>query len=133
MKLIFNRKKANNIILFKNCGIEIIDMDSKELIWYKHNIKDVEFLGSKLRIKKSVPSIINRDKEYVITCKNENVIYQFVRCTLSREDSETDMTSNNKKLRDCLNDVLKHLEEDNPRYYRLKDRIFSKNLVNKLW
>ena len=91
MKLIFNRKKANNIILFKNCGIEIIDMDSKELIWYKHNIKDVEFLGSKLRIKKSVPSIINRDKEYVIACKNEDVIYQFVRCTLSREDSETDM------------------------------------------
>lgn len=67
-------------------------MDSKELIWYKHNIKDVEFLGSKLRIKESVPYIINRDKEYVITCKNENVIYQFVRCTLSREDSETDMT-----------------------------------------
>lgn len=69
-------------------------MDSKELIWYKHNIKDVEFLGSKLRIKESVPSIINRDKEYVITCKNENVIYQFVRCTLSRKDSETDMTFN---------------------------------------
>lgn len=45
----------------------------------------------------------------------------------------SDMTSNNKKLRDCLNDVLKHLEEDNPRYYRLKDKIFSKNLANKLW
>lgn len=24
-------------------------------------------------------------------------------------------------------------EKDNPRYYRLKDKIFSKNLANKLW
>mgnify|MGYP001836866061 FL=1 len=84
-------------------------MDSKELIWYKHNIKDVEFLGSKLRIKKSVPSIINRDKEYIITCKNENVIYQFVRCTLSREDSETDMTF----------DLLVNNDSDETLFYKI--------------
>lgn len=43
------------------------------------------------------------------------------------------MTANSKKLKRCLNTVLEHLEEDNPRYYRLKDKIFSRNLANKLW
>lgn len=43
------------------------------------------------------------------------------------------MTVNDKKLKHCLDSVLNDLEEDNPRYYGLKDKIFSKNLANKLW
>lgn len=43
------------------------------------------------------------------------------------------MTVNDKKLKHCLNSVLEHLEEDNPRYYRLKNKIYSKNLASKLW
>lgn len=45
----------------------------------------------------------------------------------------SDMTVNDNKLKHCLNSVLEHLEEDNPRYYRLKDKIYSKNLASKLW
>lgn len=44
-----------------------------------------------------------------------------------------DFTTNNKKLKNCIDDILKHLEEDCPRYYRLKDKIYSENLHNKLW
>nr|DAU02982.1 MAG TPA: hypothetical protein [Caudoviricetes sp.] len=45
----------------------------------------------------------------------------------------SDITVNDKKLRRCLDSILHDLEKDNPRYYRLKDKIFSKNLANKLW
>lgn len=45
----------------------------------------------------------------------------------------SDITVNDKKLKHCLDSVLHDLEKDNPRYYRLKDEIFSKNLANKLW
>ena len=43
-----------------------------------------------------------------------------------------DMSVTHKTL-DCIDDILKHLEEDCPRYYRLKDKIYSENLHNKLW
>ena len=45
----------------------------------------------------------------------------------------SDMFTNQKRLKDCLDTVLEHLEEDNPRYYRLKDKIIGKGLHNKLW
>lgn len=45
----------------------------------------------------------------------------------------SDFFTNQKKLRDCMNDTLKHLKLDNPRYYRLKDEIVRKGLHNKLW
>lgn len=43
------------------------------------------------------------------------------------------MVTNQKRLRNCMNDVLEYIEECNPRYYRLKNKIFSKGLHNKLW
>ena len=45
----------------------------------------------------------------------------------------SDMFTNQKRLKDCLDTVLEHLEEDNPRYYRLKDKVIGEGLHNKLW
>lgn len=40
----------------------------------------------------------------------------------------SDLSTNQKKLRHCLNTVLNHLEEDNPRYYRLYEKYFRQSL-----
>ena len=45
----------------------------------------------------------------------------------------SDMFTNQKRLKDCFDTVLEHLEEDNPRYYRLKEKVIGKGLHNKLW
>lgn len=45
----------------------------------------------------------------------------------------SDMFTNQKKLKNCMDTVLKHLEKDNPRYYRLKEKVIGKGLHNKLW
>lgn len=45
----------------------------------------------------------------------------------------SDFFTNQKSLRKCLNDTLKHLELDMPRYYRLKDNVLKKGLHNLLW
>lgn len=45
----------------------------------------------------------------------------------------SDFFTNQRKLKNCLDDTLKHLEMDNPRYYRLKDEVFKKGLHNQLW
>lgn len=44
----------------------------------------------------------------------------------------SDLFTNQKKLKDCLDTAIKHLELKNPRYYRLKDEIVNKGLYNKL-
>lgn len=43
------------------------------------------------------------------------------------------LSVNQKKLRDCMDIVLKDIEEDSPRYFRLKDRVINRGLHNKLW
>lgn len=45
----------------------------------------------------------------------------------------SDMFTNQKKFKNCMDNVLKHLEMDNPRYYRLKENVIGKGLHNKLW
>lgn len=57
----------------------------------------------------------------------------FSKVGITWQINTSDIIVNDKKLKRCLDSVLKDLEEDNPRYYRLKDEIFSKNLANKLW
>lgn len=52
---------------------------------------------------------------------------------ISYSAETSDMFTNQKKLKDCMNTVLEHLEKDNPRYYRLKENVISKGLHNKLW
>lgn len=44
-----------------------------------------------------------------------------------------DYTTNDRKLKGCIYDILMYLEEECPRYCRLKDKIYSKGLHNKLW
>ena len=60
-------------------------------------------------------------------------IFVFSKDGITWQINTSDMTANDKKLKRCLDSILGHLEEDSPRYYRLKDKIFSKNLQNKLW
>ena len=62
-----------------------------------------------------------------------NVYICFSKAGVTWQINTPDMTVNNKKLKRCTDAVLGQLEEDNPRYYRLKEKIFSENLMNKLW
>lgn len=62
-----------------------------------------------------------------------NIYICFSKVGVTWQINTSDMTANGNKLKHCLNSVLEHLEEDNPRYYRLKDKIYSKNLASKLW
>ncbi len=72
-----------NIILFESCEVDIYDKDSKELVWYAHNIKNVALINmSELKINEPVPTVLNTSKKYEVHCKNKNIIYQFVICTL---------------------------------------------------
>ena len=45
----------------------------------------------------------------------------------------SDMFTNQKKLKDCLDTAIEHLERKNPRYYRLKENVIGKGLHNTLW
>lgn len=74
-------------------------------------------------VKMSLVSIIGI---LLLTCVYQKKGISWSVCT-------SDFFTNQKKLRDCMNDTLKHLELDNPRYYRLKDEIVRKGLHNKLW
>ena len=73
--------------------------------------------------------------EYKKDCVDEFGKYNwyFTKVGVTWQINTSDMTVNDNKLKHCLNSVLEHLEEDNPRYYRLKDKIYSKNLASKLW
>lgn len=62
-----------------------------------------------------------------------NIYICFSKVGITWQINTSDITVNDKKLRRCLDCVLQDLEEDNPRYYRLKDKIFSKNLTSELW
>lgn len=57
----------------------------------------------------------------------------FSKSGITYQIETSDMTTNQKKLRHCMNTVLEHLEKDNPRYYRLRDTIINKGLHNKIW
>ena len=45
----------------------------------------------------------------------------------------SDMSTNQKKLKHCMDKVLENLEKDKPRYYRLKEKVINRGLHNKLW
>lgn len=62
-----------------------------------------------------------------------NVYICFSKAGITWQINTSDITINDKKLRYCLNEVLEHLEKDNPRYHRLKDKIISEDLANRLW
>lgn len=52
---------------------------------------------------------------------------------ISFSTETSDMHTNQKRLRYCVDIALEHLEKDNPRYYRLKENVVRKGLSNKLW
>ena len=47
-----------------------------------------------------------------------NIYICFSKVGITWQISTSDMTVNDKKLKRCLDSVLKDLEEDNPRYYK---------------
>lgn len=87
--------------------------------------------------------ILKRKKVYGFEkeCRDEfgtyifyfNVFICFSKDGITWQIQMPNVTVNEKKLRNCLNIALKEMEEDNPRYFRLKDEIFSRKLCNKLW
>lgn len=44
----------------------------------------------------------------------------------------SDFCTNQKKLKNCLDAAFKHLECNNPRYYRLKENVIVKELHNNI-
>lgn len=62
-----------------------------------------------------------------------NVYKCFSTVGITYQVETSDMYTNQRKLKDCLDTVIEHLERKNPRYYRLKDNVISKGLHNKLW
>lgn len=81
----------------------------------------------------SLAKILCRKKiyEYKKDCVDEfgkynwyfNIYICFSKVGVTWQINTSDMTVNDKKLKRCLDSVLEHLEEDNPRYYRLKEKI----------
>ena len=79
--------------------------------------------------------------EYEKECEDEfgkyHWYFRIYRCFsiegISYSIETPDIAVNQKKIKYCLNIVLDHLEKDNPRYYRLKEKVFDKGLHNKLW
>lgn len=52
---------------------------------------------------------------------------------ISYQVETSDMFTNQRKLKECLDTAIEHLEHKNPRYYRLKENVIAKGLHNRLW